>query len=55
MEVAINRTSDEDQAQQTSQKGSLAYIEGHLCEKPGRQPVLDESAGSDLESQTQVS
>ncbi|KAF8504745.1 hypothetical protein F5888DRAFT_1886812 [Russula emetica] len=55
MEVAINRTSDQDQTPQTSQSGSLAYIEGQLCEKPGRQRRLDESAENDVESQTQVS
>ena len=53
--MAINRTSNLDQMQQTSQNGSPAFIEGHLGEKPGRQHRLDESAGNDVESQTQVS
>jgi hypothetical protein len=45
MEVATNRTSDQDQTLQKSQNGSLACIEGKLCEKPGR---LDESAENDV-------
>ena len=60
MEVAINRTFDEDQTQQSSQNGSLAYIEGQLCEKPstGRrrqqsQHRPDESAEDNVEFQTQ--
>ncbi|KAN0125617.1 hypothetical protein V8E52_000824 [Russula decolorans] len=55
MEVAINRTSDQDQTPQTSQNGSHACIEGQMCEKPGRQRRFDESAANDVESQTQVS
>ncbi|KAN0125627.1 hypothetical protein V8E52_000834 [Russula decolorans] len=56
MEAAINsRTSGQDQTPQTSQNGSHACIEGQLCEKPGRQHRLDESAENDVESQTQVS
>lgn len=40
---------------QASQNGSLAYVEGWLCENPGRQLGLDESAASEIyvESQTQ--
>jgi len=55
MEVAINRTFDQDQTPQTSQNGSHTCIEGQPCEKPGRQCRLDESAENDVESQTQVS
>ena len=55
MDVAINKTFDQDQSQQTSHNGSLAFIEGQLCEKAGRQHKPDESAANDLESQTQVS
>ena len=56
MEVAINRTSDQDQTWRTSQNDSLTCIEGQLCEKPGRQHSLDESAETRnvVESQTQV-
>ncbi|KAF8504759.1 hypothetical protein F5888DRAFT_781973 [Russula emetica] len=52
MEVAINsRTSDQDQTPQTSQNGSLAYIEGQVCEKPGGQRKLEENVGyHDVES-----
>ena len=52
IEVAINRTSDQDQTRQTSQDGSIACIDGHLCEKPVRQLGVDESAENDVESQT---
>jgi len=55
MEVAINRTSDQDQTPQTSQNGSHACIERQLCEKPGGQRRFDESGANDVESQTQVS
>jgi hypothetical protein len=50
MEVAVNTTSDQDQTPQTSQNGSVACIEGRLCEKPGRQRRLDECAENDVES-----
>jgi hypothetical protein len=55
LEVAIHRTSNQDQTPRTSQNGSLACIEGQLCEKPDGQRRLDESADDDVESQTQVS
>ena len=54
MEVAINRTSDQDQTQQRSQNCSLACIEGQQCEKAGRQHKLDESMENDVESQMQA-
>ena len=50
--VAINRTFDEDQTLQASQSGSLACIEGQLCEKHCSQHRLDKSAENDVESQT---
>ena len=55
MEVAISRTSDQDQTQQTSQNSSLAFTEGQLREKAGGQYKLDESAENDVESQMQAS
>ena len=53
--VTISRTSYQDQTPEMSQKGSLTFIEGQLCEKPDRQRRLDESAENDVESQTQDS
>ena len=55
VEVAISRTSDQDQMPQTGQNGLHACIEGQLCEKNGGQCRLDESGENDVESQTQVS
>ena len=56
MEVAINGTSDQDKTPQTIQNGShVAFIEGQLCEKPGRQSSLGESVENDVECQAQVS
>ena len=55
MEMTINRTSDEDQTRQTSQNGSLAYTGGQVCKTPDKQDRLDEVAGYDVESQTQIS
>ena len=55
MEVTINRTSDQDHTPRTSENGSLACIEEQLCEKPGKQHGLDESAENDVECQIQAS
>ena len=55
MEITINRTSDEGQTRQTSQNGSLAYTEGQECKTPGKQDMVDEDVGYDVESQTQIS
>jgi hypothetical protein len=49
MEVAINRTYEQDQTSQTSQHGTLFSVEGQLCEKPVRQPGLDDDAQNDVE------
>ena len=51
----INKTSDQDHTPQTSENGSLACIEGQLCEKPDKQRGLDESAENDVECQRQAS
>ncbi|KAF8504385.1 hypothetical protein F5888DRAFT_739430 [Russula emetica] len=40
MEVAINRTYEQDQTLQTSQYGSSICVEGQSCEKPTRQPQV---------------
>lgn len=50
MEMAVNRTSDQDQTPQTNQNGLLASTEGQLCEKLGRQYILDESSEKDVGS-----
>ena len=55
VQVTINKTSDQDHTPQTSQNGSLPCIEGQLCEKPGKQRGLDESAENDVECQRQAS
>ena len=55
MEIAINRTSDEDQMRQASQNGSLAYTKGQACKTPGKQDRFDEDVGYDVEPQTQIS
>ena len=55
VEVTTNRTYDQDQTPQTSQNGSLACIGKQLCEKPGKQYGLDESAKNDEECQRQAS
>ncbi len=44
MEIAINRTYDQDQIPQTSQFGSFISVEGQSCGKPSSEPEFDENA-----------
>ena len=49
MEVVINTTQEQDQTPQTSENGSLISVEGHVCERPVRQPALDGDVKNDVE------
>jgi hypothetical protein len=53
MEVAINRTYEQDQTPQTSQYGSLVSAEGQSCEKPTRERRFDEDTENGVGSLTQ--